>query len=153
MAQTAVQCPSAPAVPPPVRNLPAFQREPFVLLHGKGLAGKAAPRCSADGDRIPSPALPSVPVHKQAFGSSLPASNTHCHGSAGRSGLRPDSSSDEHWHPGFRMSHAPKQCLCYRDLRENHLPRKVHGCCHRPRNGLSESQPVLFLSSCFRKNE
>ena len=75
-----MHCPSAPAVPPPVQGLPAFQREPFVLLHGKGLADKAVPRRSAGGDRIPSHALPSVPVHKQASGSSLPASNTHCHG-------------------------------------------------------------------------
>ena len=42
------------------------------------------------------------------------------------------------------MGHAPKQCLCHRDLRENRLPRRVHGCCRRSRNGLSGSQPVLF---------
>ena len=138
-----MHCPSAPAVPTPVRGLPAFQREPFVLLHGKGLADKAVPRRSADGDRSPSPVLPSARAHKQASESNLPASNTHCHGSAGRSGLRPDSSSDERLHPGSRMGHAPKKCPCHRDLRGNRLPRRVHGCCRRFRNGLSGSLPAL----------
>jgi len=56
------------------------KKDTFVLLHGKGLADKAAPRRSADGDRIQSPALLSVPVHRQASGSNPLVSGTHCHG-------------------------------------------------------------------------
>ena len=88
--------------------------------------------------------------HRQASGNSPLVSDIHCHGSAGRSGLPTDSSSDEHWHTGSRMSHAPKQCPCHRDLRENRLPRRAHGCCRRSHNGLSGSLPALSYSRSHR---